>query len=128
MNKALKILIGLLSIPLFVLGMKAMLDPTSMIQKWGMEPQGLTGLNSLRSMFPGVLVGAALMMQIGIWTKNTTWFLATALLMGVLSVGRLLSFVVDGFDAASLPPTVAELVALALLVFAHKKLRGEHVS
>ena len=87
-----------------------------------MDPLGLTGLNSLRSMFPGILIGSALMMQIGIWKRNTTWFLATALLMGVVAFGRLLSFAVDGYDPASLPPTVVELLILAVLVFAARKL------
>lgn len=125
MNKGLKIFIGLLSIPLFVLGLKTMFNPTSMIEKWGMDPLGLTGLNSLRSMFPGILVGSALMMQLGIWRNNTTWFLAAALLMAVVAFGRILSFAVDGFDPASVPPTVVELVLLAVLVLAHKKLASE---
>ena len=128
MNKGIKIFIGLLSIPLFVLGLKTMFDPTSMIEKWGMDPLGLTGLNSLRSMFPGILVGGGLMMQMGIWKKNTTWFLAAALLMGVVAFGRILSFAIDGFDPASVPPTVVELLALAVLVFADKKLGGQNVS
>ena len=72
MNKGIQILIGLLSVPLLVLGLKTMFDPASMIEKWGMDPLGLTGLNSLRSMFPGILVGSGLMMLIGIWKKNTT--------------------------------------------------------
>lgn len=126
MNKGIVIFIGLLSIPLFVLGLKTMFDPTSMIEKWGMDPLGLTGLNSLRSMFPGILVGSGLMMQMGIWKKNTTWFLATALLMGVVATGRILSFAVDGFDPASVPPTVVELLILAVLVFADRKLGDQN--
>ena len=122
MNKGIQILIGLLSVPLLVLGLKTMVDPTSMIEKWGMDPQGLTGLNSLRSMFPGILVGSGLMMLMGIWKKNTTWFLATALLMGVVAFGRILSFAVDGFDPASVPPTVVELLDLAVLVLADRRL------
>jgi hypothetical protein len=128
MNKGIKIFIGLLSIPLFVLGLKTMFDPTSMIEKWGMDPLGLTGLNSLRSMFPGILVGSGLMMQMGIWKKNTTWFLAAALLMGVVAFGRVLSFAVDGFDPASVPPTAVELLALAVLVFADRKLGDQNTS
>ena len=58
-----------------------MFDPTSMIEKWGMDPLGLTGLNSLRSMFPGILVGSALMMQIGIWKRNTIELLILAVLV-----------------------------------------------
>ena len=128
MNKGLRIFITLLSIPLIVLGLKTMFDPTSMIEKWGMEPLGLTGLNSLRSMFPGVLVGSGLMMLMGIWKRNTTWFLATALLMGVVAFGRILSFALDGFDSASVPPTVVELLALAVLVVADKRLGSGEAS
>jgi hypothetical protein len=128
MNKGIKIFIGLLSILLIFLGLKTMFDPTSMIEKFGMDPLGRTGLNSLRSMFPGMLIGSGLMMQLGIWKKNTTWFLAAALLMGVVAFGRILSFTVDGFDPASVPPTVLELVALAVLMFADKKLGGQNAS
>jgi uncharacterized membrane protein YoaK (UPF0700 family) len=125
MNKGLNILIGLISLLLLVLGLKTMFDPTSMIEKWGMDPIGLTGLNSLRSMFAGVLVGGALMMQLGIWKKNTTWFLAAAVLMAVIAFGRILSFALDGYDHASLPPTVVELFALVVLVFADRKMASK---
>jgi hypothetical protein len=128
MDKGIKIFIGLLSILLIVLGMKTMFDPTSMIERFGMDPLGLTGLNSLRSMFPGMLIGSGLMMQLGFWKKNTTWYLAAALLMGVVAFGRILSFAVDGFDPASVPPTVLELLALVVLMVADKKLGGQTAS
>ena len=48
--------------------------------------------------------------------------------MGVVAFGRILSFTVDGFDPASVPPTVLELVALAVLMFADKKLGGQNAS
>jgi hypothetical protein len=124
MNKALKIFIIILALPIIVLGLKTMIDPASMIAKWGMDPIGNTGLNSLRSMFPGILLGGGIMMIFGVWRKDTTWFLATAFLMLVVAFGRVLSFVLDGFDSASVPPTVYELVVAAVMIFAHKRLKG----
>ena len=122
MKKGIKILIIILAIPIIMLGLKTMFDPTSMIDKWGMTPMGNTGLNSLRSMFPGILLGGGSMMIIGVWKNNTTWFLATALIMLVVAFGRILSFSIDGFDAASLAPTLYEVVVAVLLIFSHKKL------
>jgi len=125
MNKILRTAIVVLSIPLLTLGLKTLLAPLSMAQIVGMEPSGLTGLNSLRSMFPGVLMGSAFMMLAGLRTKDTTWFRAAALLMGVVAFGRVLSFALDGFDAASVQPTVIELVILLVLVAADMRFTGE---
>ena len=123
MEKGLKILIVILALLIIVLGLKTMIDPTSMIEKWGMDPIGNTGLNSLRSMFPGILLGGGAMMITGVWKRDTTWFLATALMMAIVAFGRLLSFVLDGFDSSSVPPTVYEIVVVFLMIFAHKKFR-----
>ena len=122
MQKALKVIILLLALPILILGLKTMFDPVSMVEKWGTTPIGNTGLNSLRSMFPGVLIGVGLMMIIGVLKKNTTWYLASALIMFVAAFGRILSFGLDGFDSISVPPTVYEIVVGLILIFAHKKL------
>ena len=117
MLKVIKILIMLLTIPIIVLGVKTMFDPTSMIEKWGMSPIGNTGLNSLRSIFPGVLLGSAFMIILGFWKNNVTWFLATSLLLSVVAFGRIVSFIIDGFDANSVPPTIYEFVLALLLIY-----------
>jgi hypothetical protein len=71
-KKALQILIIILALQILFLGLETMFDPISVVEKWGISPIGNTGLNSLRSMFPGVLIGSGLMMIIGVWQKNTT--------------------------------------------------------
>ena len=122
MQKALKIIILLLALPLIALGLKTMIDPVSMTEQFGMSLTGNTGLNSLRSMFPGVLVGSGMMMIIGVWKKNTTWFLAAAVIMLVVAFGRILSFGLDGFDSSSLPATIFEVVVGMVLIFSNKRL------
>lgn len=99
-----------------------MVDPNGMTETLGLKPLGATGLNNLRGVFPGVLLGSGLMMILGLWKKNTTWFAATVLIMAVVAAGRVASFGLDGFDSASLPPLVYELVVVILLVFADRRL------
>ena len=122
MQKGLKIFVIVLALPVIVLGIKTMFDPISMITRWGMDPVGNTGLNSLRSMVAGILLGGGVMMTLGVWKENTTWFLAAALLMLIVAFGRLLSFGLDGFDSASIPPTVYEIVAASVMIFLDRKL------
>jgi len=43
--------------------------------------------------------------------------------MLVTAFGRVLSFGLDGFDSASIPPTVYEIVSGVILIFAAKKLK-----
>ena len=125
MIKGLKILIIILAIPIIVLGVKTMFFPTTMIDKWGLNPIGNTGLNSLRSIFPGILLGSAFMIILGLWKKNSTWLLATSLILFVVAFGRIVSFIMDGFDFNSLPPTIYEVVLGIILIFYTKKLKTE---
>ena len=121
-KKALQILIITLALQILFLGLETMFDPISVVEKWGISPIGNTGLNSLRSMFPGVLIGSGLMMIIGVWQKNTTWFLAAALIILVVAFGRIFSFGIDGFDSSSLPAMIFEIVVGILLLYSNKKL------
>ena len=122
MAKAINILLGLLSVPLFILGFMTIFDPNGMVEKWGVVPQGINGLNTIRGVIGGLLAGTGLLMVIGIWRRNTTWLLATAALMAVVIFGRLVGIVLDGFDAALTGPLVVEFVILGLALFADKKL------
>ena len=62
------------------------------------------------------------MLVLGVVRGNTTWFLAVAVLMGLIAFGRLVGFAVDGTDQATVTAFVAELIIIAVLVFADRKL------
>ncbi|MFT5170474.1 MAG: uncharacterized membrane protein (UPF0136 family) [Candidatus Marinamargulisbacteria bacterium] len=121
MNKAIKILLGILCIPLIILGIKCMLAPDSMTVKLGIELQGVNGLSTMRSMIAGILLSSGLMIAAGLKTKNTTWLLAAGLAMAVVLVGRFLGIAMDGYDPHVLPPIIIELVIVGLAVAAHKR-------
>jgi len=110
-----------LCIPLLALGFMCFFDPNGMTEKFGVMPQGINGLNTIRGIIGGLLVGSALMMIMGLWRRNTTWFLATAALMGAVIFGRLVGIVLDGFDPVLVGPLVVEFVILGACILADKK-------
>lgn len=121
MEKALKIIIGLFALMLLVIGLKTMVFPMEMIEKFGLDPIGTNGLNTVRGLVGGLLLGSSLMIITGIRTGKTLWFLPAALLMITVAAGRFLGLVVDGFDRAVLPPLVVEIVIASLLILASRR-------
>ena len=125
MNKVIRILIALLCLPLLGLGLAAMFNPVGMGPEFAVEPQSIHALNTIRGNLGGLLLSAALITVIGLWCNNTTWFLATAVIMGTVAFGRLIGFVFDGVDMATVPAFVIELVIIGVMVLAYQKLVPE---
>ena len=122
MNTIIKVTIGLLCLPLLLIGAKAMFNPTSMIEQLNVEPQGLLGLNTIRGDIGGYMIGIAFMMIAGLWTKNTGYFLATAIIMATVLIGRFTSIAMDGYDATMAPPIVIEMLIITVMILGHKRL------
>ena len=125
MEKAIEIVVVLLCLPLLVLGLLAMFNPTAMVEKFGVEPLGSHGLNTIRADIGGLLLCNVIMMVMGLWRKNTTWFLAVAVVMSTVAVGRLVGLVIDGVDTAVIPPLVVELVIAGVMLIAHRRLDSD---
>ena len=122
MNTAIKVVIGLLCLPLLALGFAAMFAPTAVIDTFGVEPVGGLGLNTIRANVAGVLLGTAAMLVLGLWRRNTTWFLAAAVVAGIVAFGRLVGFAMDGVTADAVPPLIIESALIGMGVLAHKRL------
>lgn len=130
MNKFIKILIGLLSIPLIVLGVAAMFNPTMpmILEKFSVIPEAansINGLNTIRSIVGGLLLGSGVLMLIGLFLKNSAWFMAVAVLMGIVIIGRIFGIFVDGFDPKIMPPLISEIVIGGVLILGTFKLKPE---
>ncbi len=124
MKNLIKGLVVLASLPLLVLGLKAMFAPVSMFEMFNLNPQGVFGLNTIRADLGGMLTSSAVMMYIGLWKKNPTWFMATILVMATLLVGRVISFITDGWTNAAIPAVVVEFVVIGVLLLAINKLEA----
>jgi len=111
MKNVIKVLVVISSIPLLVLGIKAMFAPTTVFELFDLDPRGV-----------GLLIASALMILIGLWKQNHTWFFATILMMITLLVGRIISFIVDGWTPAAIPAFAIEVFVIVVLFLASSKL------
>lgn len=66
MNKAIRIFIGLLCLPLLALGLGAMFNPVGMADRFGVAPQSIHALNTIRGDLGGLLLGTVLMIVMGL--------------------------------------------------------------
>ena len=112
-------------VPLLLFGVRAMFTPAGMAETFGVATQSINGLSTIRGDLGGLLLGTALMIGMGLWRNNTTWFLAAALLMSIVAFGRIVGFAVDGVDTATIRPFVAELLIVGVMLFAHWRLSTE---
>ena len=124
MEFALQIIIGVFCLPLSILGIRSMFMPRSMSEAQSITPNGAAGLNTVRSVIGGFFFACVAMLALGLASGNTTWFLAVAILMGMVAVGRVVGLVADGFDKAVVPPLVIELVIGGLVVAGHVLVAG----
>lgn len=121
MKTLIKILVVFSSIPLLILGVKAMFTPTSMIELFDLNPRGIFGMNTIRADLGGMLIASSFMILIGLLKQNITWFLATILMMTTLLFGRIISFITDGWTVAAIPAIVVEVFVVLVMLLAYKK-------
>ena len=122
MNLVLKILIGLVCLLFLSLGVPAMFAPESMTAQLGLSVDNLTGLSTLRGDIGGMFMACVVMLVLGLVRGETLWFLAVALMMLLIALGRGIGLVVDGVDQTTVTPFVTELIIAALLIVAHRRL------
>ena len=124
MELTLQILVGLATAMLLGLGTMSMFAPRRMVKNFAIEPIGIAGLSTIRSVIGGLFIASVAMLTFGLATGQTLGFIAVALLLGVVAFGRIVGIVTDGFDKAVVPPLVVELVIIAVLLSAHTQLNA----
>ncbi|GEM_PF-5189697 len=64
------------------------------------------------------------MVVLGLVRENATWLHAVAVMMGVVSVGRLVGIVADGSGQVAIQARVLELVIAGVMVAAGRFVKG----
>ena len=98
METVLRGLVGLGCLFLVVLGTRTMFAPKPMFEILAVEPHGGAGLNTIRGFLGGLYIGSSIVLAPGLITGNATFFLAVAMTMGVVVLGRCIGIEMDGFD------------------------------
>ncbi|MBO6509667.1 MAG: DUF4345 family protein [Roseibium sp.] len=119
MELTLQVLVSLATLMLFGLGVMSMFAPARMVTSFSLEPLGVAGLSSIRSVYGGLFLASVALLVFGLTAGQTQSFLAVALLMSVVAFGRVVSLIADGFDKTVVPPLIVELAIAGILVAAH---------
>ena len=104
------------------LGVKDLFVPTEMAPLYGLELKGVLAFNTFRAVISGTILSIALMLIMGLFTKNKTWYQATLLLTAVILFCRTYSIILDGYTSEMLAPIVIEVLILVVMYFAIKQL------
>lgn len=122
MKQLINILVVLAIIPLLVLGLVNVFAPLNTFEMYGIKPLGIMTYSTFRGAIGGMLIGGALIMLMGLITKNKTWYQASLLLIGVIFICRIISVVFDGYTNDLLPAGITELYIIVVMYFASKQL------
>jgi len=125
MTLSLKILCGLYAALLTMLGAQWWFTPDAMATQWLVEPQGPVGANNLIADMGGLFFGSAIMIVLGLWKTQSSWLLATALLMAIAAAGRLFSYATVAYVPETLVPMIFEILSCTLLIFTHMRIASE---
>ena len=121
MGLIVRILVGVAGGLAVVVAFGFWINPDLLAVKFGVAPQGLLGLSTLRADF-GALFAATGAFAIAAAVRNNARLLTAPLvLIGIGFAGRLLTIVLSGYDASMLQPMSVEIV-LILLFAAGRKL------
>jgi len=121
MKKSVQFLVFLCSVPLLLLGIKAMFFPASTYALFEVTPTGTFGFNTIRGSIGGLFLTGAALMLTGLWTKNRTWFHAALLMVSIVFAGRIISLILDGWTNVAIPPLVIEVFIIGVMLLASKK-------
>jgi len=110
------VLIGLICLFFLSFGMLSMFKPDKMLKTFAIEPVGVAGLNSIRSVMGAFFLGCLVLLLYGLQSGDTQWYRAVVVLMVLAAAGRLAGIAMDGFSKQAVPPIIVELVIAAVLV------------
>jgi hypothetical protein len=106
------------------LGVKDLFVPNEMAPLYGLELKEVLAINTFRAVISGTILSMALMLLLGLFTKNKTWYQATLLVTTVILVFRTFSIIVDGYTSEMLAPIVIEIFIIVAMLLGIKHLNA----
>ena len=128
MEKALRILLRLLALGMFIGAVGFIFNPAGMEAEFAVGALETHGMGTLR----GDLGGAFLMLAIftfhGSRPGNAAWLAVPLVFMLSVLFGRTVHIVLDGLTDPAIRSTVIELVAVAILEYARRTLATDNIN
>ena len=90
-----------------------------------MESAEVVGLSNIRGTVGGLRLGIIAMIIIGAYYKKPDVLLSVAILVGVVSAGRFISLVIDGWELIGFITAAGEVMITASLLYIRKSMSIE---
>lgn len=118
MTWVIRLLVAAFSALFLIIGVRAMLDPQSIITQFELGRQGVTGTSAIRADMGAFFIGTGLAALAGLFPGRRQWLLGAAAMVALAFTGRLIGLVSDGLTANIAQSMIIEAISIGLLVSA----------
>jgi ribonuclease Z len=96
-------------------GLATWISPSHAATRFGLDPDGASGVIALRADLGGLFIGLAVLCGAAVWTGRRIWSLAAAAMLGAIAVGRAIGWIENGGPAGDGVDLAIETVVIAAL-------------
>lgn len=105
-----------------LMGIGFLLDPVGSGADFGIAPQGVMGLASIRADMTAFFIVAGGCLIWGAWARKGDPLLVSAALMGTALLGRIVTLATDGAHDGFILPMIVEAVTVIIALFCSRVL------
>ncbi|WP_017669673.1 DUF4345 family protein [Blastomonas sp. AAP53] len=99
-----------------IIGVRAMVDPQSIIAQFELGRQNATGLSAIRADMGGFFISGGLAALVGLFPGRREWLLGAATMVALAFTGRAFGLMSDPLTANIAQSMIIEAIAVVLLV------------
>jgi hypothetical protein len=99
-----------------IIGVRAMLDPQTIITQFELGMQNATGVSAIRADMGAFFIGTGLAAIVGLFPGKRQWLLGAAAMVALAFTGRVIGLMSDGLTANIAQSMIIEAISIALLV------------
>jgi ribonuclease Z len=124
MQRALRILTGLVGLVMLAMGLTFLLAPSRLMSQFAVLASGNAGFSTVRGDLGGLFIGMAIFTLIGAIRASKKWLVVPTAFLGFIVLGRILNLLFDGRSAEGVQAVIVELVLIAVLLLTIASLQG----
>ena len=118
MTWVIRLLVAGFSALFVIIGVRALIDPQSIVSQFELGRQGVTGMSAIRADMGGFFIGAGVAALVGLFPGKRQWLLGAAGMVALAFTGRAIGLMSDGLTANIAQSMIIEAISVALLVAA----------
>lgn len=113
-----RLLVAAFAALFIIIGVRASLDPQSIITQFELGLQGTTGISAIRADMGAFFIGTGLAALVGLLPGKREWLLGAAVMVALAFAGRAIGLADAGLTANIAQSMIIEAVSIVLLVAA----------